>query len=125
MKTSLVIATLGLCLATSLTTAHAKPKAIPHAVLMQQLTTEERACRAGGVLVQLIAVDRDAMVPLTTTRARLRIILATSSAEYEHNMVEIAQLLYQTPKVSGARARQLFETGCLNTTTSVARRKEP
>ncbi len=100
---------------------HAKPKAqpppMPHAVLMQHLTAEEQVCRAGGILVQLIAVDRDALVPLTTTLARLRVILATSSAQYEQNMVEIAQLLYQTPKVSGARARSLFETGCLNTGT--------
>ena len=101
--------------------AHAKPKAIPHAVLIQQLSQEELACRAGGILVQFIAVDRDALVPLTTTLARLRVILATSSAQYAQNMVEIAQLLYQTPKVSGARARQLFETGYVNTIVPAAR----
>ena len=114
---SLMLIVLSLVLALS-PLAHAKPKAVPavpHATLMQHLTPEERVCRTGGILVQLIAVDRDALVPLTTTLARLRIILATSSAQYGHDMEAIAQLLYQTPKVSGARARQLFETGCLDT----------
>ena len=97
--------------------AHAKPKAIPHAVLIQQLSQEELACRAGGILVQFIAVDRDALVPLTTTLARLRVILATSSAQYKNGIVEIAQILYQSPTISEARARQLFEIGCMKNIT--------
>ena len=98
---------------------HAKPNAapptVPHATLMQHLTPEERVCRVGGLLVQFIAVDRDALVPLTTTLARLRIILATPSVELERDMLSIAQMLYRAPTVSGARARQVFETGCLDT----------
>ena len=124
-----ILVTLSLVLALPLLT-HAKPKpkaapAVPHAALMQQLTPEERACRAGGFLVQLIAVDRDALVPLTTTLAHLRILLATSSAQSAQVIVEIAQMLYETPEMSGAWTRQAFETACLRPTMSVDEARSP
>mgnify|MGYP001578002625 CR=1 FL=1 len=87
-----------------------KTKDIP---IIDKLTNEEQICRFGGIILQAIAVDRDALVPLTTTIAHLRIMLGTSSPAYQQTMIELAQLLYKTPNMPGTVARYAFELGCV------------
>ena len=101
---------LGLILACDAQAGQKKTKDIP---IIDKLTHEEQICRFGGIILQAIAVDRDAFVPLTTTIARLRIMLGTSSPEYQKTMIKLAQLLYKTPNMPGTVARYAFELGCV------------
>jgi hypothetical protein len=88
----------------------------------KHLTSIERFCQYGGTIASAIIVDRDALVPLTTTVARLRILLAhdlrslsgSERASITQEMVNLAYLFYTTTKLSPAEARYYFEVGCLN-----------
>ena len=108
--TKYLVASIFLGLVLSCDAYAKKVKEIP---IIDNLTQEEQICRFGGIILQAIAVDRDAFVPLTTTIGRLRIMFKTSSPAYQQTMIDLAHLLYKTPNMPGAVARYAFEIGCL------------
>lgn len=104
--------------------ARASRKKHPHKNKTAELvlTPKEKFCRTHANIAAAIAEDRDALVPLTTTVARLRVILERDLRPFPisdrvvmtQSMVDLAYFFYTTGQPSPAEARHYFEIGCLN-----------
>lgn len=123
------LAVLALALTLSGTPAHAakKPKPPPVAaeVLAPHQTPLEQWCAYFGMLSAAIAVDRDRQEPLTTTRARLRRILAADLKALPEaartplidQMAGVASIIYADPSTPPKHVRFVFERGCVDAGT--------
>lgn len=94
--------------------AKPKPPPLPY-------SATDRQCADLGILARAISVDRDHGVPLSTTNARIRVIVRHQWAQYPAIIPEMTQqtlklawMLYDTPGFPAELAARGAEVGCLH-----------
>lgn len=104
------------------TFADAKSTRHIHGAPATAYSAADRECAWFGTIASTIAVDRDHRVPLSTTNARLLVIVVdhyraydvTTQAGIVQHMRELAHLIYTAPGTAPTWWRFNAETGCLD-----------